>query len=109
MLRRQVVRTEGGVSDLPGPSVFGAGYPHLEEFITRIRWEDGTLRVPGSITVFSEEGVFKVWLNDKDARVGCCISAGTLDDLWEAVERVVQGDGGDWRRDKGSASGKGRK
>src|SRR5690348_5848143 len=42
-------------------------YPALLEFCTCHVWDDGSPRVPGTLTVFTDGGQWKLCLNDKDS------------------------------------------
>jgi hypothetical protein len=77
----------------------------LVEFLSLEVWDDGKPRKTGSITVFFEEGVFKAWLNDKDAGHTCCVAADTLGGLLASIERKLPDDSFEWRKARPAPSG----
>jgi len=74
--------------------------PHVVEFLTRSIWGPGDPRQPGTIMLFAEGGVWKAWVNDRDAGLSACTSAGCLIDLLSRVEEGLRDDNLDWRRAK---------
>ncbi len=50
--------------------------------------------------LFCEEGKWKAWLHDRDAKQGCFVAAATLAGALAAAESAVAGQGGDWRPDR---------
>jgi len=50
--------------------------------------------------LFAEGGVWKAWLNDRDASLSSCLSAGCLIDLLSRIEAGLRDDSIDWRRAK---------
>lgn len=111
MLRKDVfVRPCGPTPSLPGGGEFAVLYPDLWAFLTQLVWEDGTERVPGSLLVFSDEGVLKCMLRDRMAGMCLWVSALDMDQLLQAVELRVCGDRSEWRVDKyAGGAGKGGK
>jgi len=95
---RRRVRADGdeGFPQCPPPDLDWA-WPALWAFLAQGRWEDGTQRTPGTVTLFYEQGRLKVCLNDKDSGdVGFCslLEGGhPLDEL----ERLLVADHIDWR------------
>jgi hypothetical protein len=73
-------------------------YPAILEFLTVERWPDGKPRKPGTFSVFFQEGKMKCWINDKDADVSACLSAGSVLDLLGLVEAGLVSGSLDWRR-----------
>ena len=83
-----------GVSD---PRMM-ASLPHLVEYLTCDKWEDGTARQVSSITIFVDEGMLKASLNDKELQRSLFRTSNDLLSLFEALEAAVgQGDAADWR------------
>lgn len=88
----------------PGPGVPVGGPDDLRErvpalwtFLTEGKYPDGSPRLPGSMTLFSDAGLIKAAVNDKDAQLSAFVSSGSLAGLLEAVEAGLQADSLDWR------------
>ena len=65
-------------------------YPALVEFLTLGAWEDGSLRLCGSLTLFVDQSLWKLCLNDKDnGRVAFCSGCSVEDVLRTAEEGIV--------------------
>jgi len=90
-----------GVSDgqVPMEALDGLSltYPLVVQFLTLTSYGNGDRRLPGSITVFSDGGLLKACLNDKDADLAAFVSGGGLAGLLDAVERGLGSDCLDWR------------
>jgi len=84
-------------------------YPLLVEFLSLLAWEDGKPRTPGSVILFSEEGVWKACVNDKDAALVAFVSARSPEGLLCAINDGLASGGLDWRKGRQSGSGKSRK
>jgi hypothetical protein len=69
-------------------------------FLSDPRWEDGSPRDLGSLTVFADDGKLKACLNDRGAGMVAFVSSDTLVGLLEAASRAAGGSGGDWRTSK---------
>jgi hypothetical protein len=74
--------------------------PYIVAFLSQTVWEDGKDRKPGSILVVADGGLWKCWVNDRDALLSAWVSADTLLDLLSAVERGLAGDALSWRSDR---------
>lgn len=104
------------VSDVPRapdtPAAYdeklGRLYPCVLEHLTARVYEDGGARVPCTLSIFAEDGVWKCCLNDKDTDSYCFVSGETLDGLLRSLEDGLSGGGLDWRRRK-PTPGKGSK
>jgi len=75
----------------------GRKYPHLMEWLTQDRWDDGVRRQLPTISLFVEHSAFKVFLNDRDLERSCCLTGATLGQLLDTVEARLADGGGDWR------------
>jgi hypothetical protein len=47
--------------------------PALVEFLTAATWEDGKARQVGTVMLFCEGPVWKLWLHDRDAKLSCFV------------------------------------
>lgn len=72
-------------------------FPALFEFLTVSRWEDGTPRATGTLLLFSDAGVFKFCLNDRDAGLALWVSSSCLLGALESLERALAEGTGEWR------------
>jgi len=75
-------------------------YPTLVEFLTCDRWPDGAPRSTGTMMVFVEDGLWKCWLNDRDAAQGTFVSSPTIDGLLKAADGCINDPGHPWRASK---------
>lgn len=78
-----------------------AEYPALYEFLTLEVWpEGGGERMPGSLLVFSQDGLLKARLVDNDRDEVAFWSAQGLHQLLQRVDRDLREGHGDWRRQR---------
>lgn len=99
----------GADRQLDGSTKLAAKYPAIWEFLTLSIWEDGEPRVPGSITVFLQDGFLKACLIDKDADLVAFVSADSLEGILQALEAGIQDERMDWRRPREKGGGRPRK
>jgi hypothetical protein len=86
-----------------------ADYPTVWAFLSALTWpEDGSPRVPGSITLFTEDGVWKAAVNDKTGYVAF-VSGRSPEGLLEAIEEGMEAGSLDWRKSKPRLGQGGRK
>jgi hypothetical protein len=90
--------------DKLGGIVAGGGgpddrWPALSEMVCASRWPDGTARLTSSVSLFVFDGVVKGVLNDKDSGLAAWVSGDALESVLDALERGLQEDSLDWRRD----------
>jgi len=104
--RRASEESSSGV----GPSLrdreFVKSYPALHEFLTLQAWEDGEVRVTGTLFLFVEEGMWKLCLNDRDAGCVAFVAAKTFTEVLSCAEEKYIADSLDWRLSKESRSKK---
>lgn len=99
--RRKLETAAGTAASAPMPSLgYWAKLVNLCEWLSAVKWEDGTSRSTGTVMLFAEDGRWKAWLHDRDGSLGCFVSAATLEELLPALDKVVGSAGGDWRADK---------
>jgi hypothetical protein len=82
-------------------------YPTVLEFVSLRRWEDGTVRVCGTLLLFVDMGMWKACLHDKDASASAFVSGKTPGALLEAMEKGLREDSLDWRADRPQGGQKG--
>lgn len=74
--------------------------PALVEFLTLTEWAPGEKRVPGTVLLCSDEGLWKGWLHDKDAGLSCWVSGASLRALVASVEKGLADGSLEWRRER---------
>lgn len=82
-------------------AAFFEKWPTFCDFLCLDRWDDGSARRPGTVTVFFEEGSWKCWLNDRDQGLAAVVCSTSIEGLWEAAEAALNGEGAQWRRQAG--------
>jgi len=99
LLRRGATPAESAAPPLPDGVVdCQLHLPALYEFLTMSRWDEKTPRRLGTISVFWEDGSFKVWVNDKDGQRCSCVSSFALRDCLLKVEAKLTDDSLEWRK-----------
>lgn len=92
--------------DSPRPAPAGAGladaefayeHPRLTEFLHDLKWDDGSARESGTISVRIEDGRWNIALNDRDGRSSAYVTAGTLAEGYRMLERGIVAGTLDWR------------
>jgi len=91
----------GGAMDRPAQECdLALRWTGVWEFVTATKWDDGTKRVPGTMLLMFEDGVFKAMLNDKANGRIAFLSGQTWEDLMNLVNDAVRTDDADWRKAK---------
>lgn len=98
--RRVVVATSDGGDEQYGPDELSQKFPFLVEFLTELKFSDGTPRLPGSLSFFSEDGCLKACLNDKSEGLVTFVTGPGLGGLLELLEAGLQGDNLYWQKSK---------
>lgn len=104
MLRNQ--RPAGVGED--GPAVaadedFTGLYPQLWAFLTQTRWEDGTPRLPSTVSIFLQHGKWTACLTEKNWGYILFATAERLEAIWEALDARLSDPKADWRQDRKAA------
>lgn len=73
-------------------------YPMLVEMVTARSYGDGSPRVPATLTIFAEMGVWKLCLNDKDTARTAWVSSPGLVSAIERLEAQLASDSCEWRK-----------
>lgn len=77
--------------------VFAENYPHLYRFLSESRRTENFTKT-GAMTVFWEDGVFKVCLNDRPNYQSCFVSHQELSGAFRIADRGLGSRGLTWRR-----------
>lgn len=88
---------EGGVAE---DAHAAAIYPALVEHLTILSWDDGKRRKPSSLLLFTEDGLWKLCLTDKDAGRVAFVAGATIQEVAGRLERMLQEDSLEWRKQK---------
>lgn len=75
-------------------------YPALVEFLTITRWDEKTPRTTGTIMLMQDEGRWKAWVHDRDAKRSMFVTGMTPDGVIANVEELLANNGGEWRFDR---------
>lgn len=85
--------------------VFTRDYPSITSFLRDCTWDDGTVRVPGSISLFCQMGTLKAAVSDKARSVIAFVSAPTWEELLALLEMGICNDSLDWKAPRAVPSG----
>jgi hypothetical protein len=101
LLRKEDLEGRGGQAArvLTDPR-FAGDYPILWSYLTQTKWQDGSPRLTSSLLVFSDDGVLKAMLRDRDAGLCLWVAGGTMSGLFDALEAAVSDSKADWRQDR---------
>jgi hypothetical protein len=61
----------------------------------------GEPRETTTLTLFTDQGMLKAFVNDRDNKVSCCVTADSWTGLWAAVEKALTDPSTDWRAKRG--------
>lgn len=84
---------------------FSEGWPILYSHLTQVKWEDGTVRQPGSLLFFTGEGVWKGMLKDKENGLCLWASSSTFLGLLGVLEKAAGDPDAEWRVDRVQGAG----
>jgi len=88
----------GEGSQIPqGPPV-GWAWPSLWAFLTASIWEDQTVRVTGTVTLFTEAGRLKACFNDRDSGEVGFVAIDPREPVLDQLEGALLDESIDWRR-----------
>ena len=99
-------------ADVPsGPAPAGewsSSFPALAEFLAATSWSDASPRTPGTLTLFTDESVWKICLSDRaQGRIAFVTGMSPLE-AFQAAERGLESNSLDWRAQSPSNRKKGR-
>lgn len=60
--------------------------------------ETGNARITSTLTVFTEDGMIKAFVNSRDTQEFACVSAQSFQDLFLAIEKALADPNTVWRR-----------
>lgn len=94
-----VRRTNGNSEFGFGSGGFGDEYPFLNELLSRLLWKGKPVR-PGSLTIFAQDGLAVVCVQDRHFRRKAFIGAESVSEALEAAETGLRENGLSWRYEK---------
>jgi len=98
--RRNPAGAESVPAELAAPIGVFEQYPAIAEFLSCIKYDDGTIRVPGSIRIENIRTCYRVTLSDPDAGLRLPFSAATVEDALKELERLLGVTEAPWEEDK---------
>lgn len=78
-------------------AAFLKNFPTLVAFLADTKWDDGTPRETGSLSVFIDQGRLKISVNDRDLNRSAYVTAEGLMEGLKTVERGLSADSLEWR------------
>ena len=84
-------------------------FPTLVEFLTSLKYSDGSARQTGTITLMRDADTFKAALHDREVALSSFVSGKTFTALLEALEKGLAADTLEWREKKEWTPAKGGK
>lgn len=101
MKRRQAARPgDTVIPALPSASVHWPKLPAIREFISATKYDDGTPRTPGYITVRNRVTMYEVTMYDPDGAARICTRAPKLDDALSLMEQLLGVEDAPWEHDR---------
>lgn len=91
-------RSSEQLSDVLVECALSKRYPTLIAFVTQQKWEDGTARSLGTLSVSAGDGSWKLCLNDRDSGEFAFVSGKSLTELLTTAEKLLDEMRLDWRR-----------
>lgn len=79
-------------------SAWSKEYPHVFEFLTGDRYDDGTVRLPGTVLLCFGEGRLRLWLHDRDQGLSAWLSGESVEALFKAADQGLADATVEWRR-----------
>lgn len=90
--------TQSGPLDMSSLGTQMQLYPALAEFLFRTVWEeDGTARVPGTVTLFGDGAWVKAVLSDKAQGLCAFTTLEAQEDILGEIDRAIVSTSTDWR------------
>ena len=94
-------KAEPGLNGTPVAPITGGAWsselPALVEFLAATAWSDGTSRLPGTLTLFTDDSQWKACLSDKAQSLIAFVSAPSPQEALQAAERGLTTATLDWR------------
>jgi hypothetical protein len=109
-LKRVVASEASKQEELQGPALaWATTHPALHEYLTMEKYPDGGQRQTATLLLFVEGVEWKGCLRDRDTSRTLWVTAGSLLDVIETLEVMLQSDDAQWRKDKPQQQWQGKK
>lgn len=92
----------GPVEDPFKDGAFQGDWPTLYEYLFMTQWADGSFRHTSTMSVFTDNGIMKIVLNDRDNNRSAFFTGATWRDIFDKIEAALAGETVDWRFKGGS-------
>lgn len=76
---------------------FAREYPSLRSFLMDVRYEDGTVRNPGTMSVFVKADALTFAINDNDRNLVAFVNQPTWEEALFVIEDGILNDSLDWK------------
>lgn len=93
-------RISGGAGEVVTDPEWTVLYPTLFEHLTQTVWGDGTVRQTSSLSLFTDGGVVKCVLKDREAGLCLWAASKTFQELFGVVEALLNDPAAEWRADR---------
>jgi len=87
--RRTPAGVESTPAELAAPIVLFAAYEKIAEFLSSIKYEDGTPRLPGSVRIENVRTCYRVTLYDPDAGLRLPFAGATVEACCDELEKLL--------------------
>lgn len=104
-LKKHQASGESSKHASPEDVAFLKRFPALHEYLTATSYPDGSARQTASLSVFSEDGLWKACLNERDTGMVLFVAESHYDDLLTALELLLQEERPPWRPSKHKGKG----
>jgi hypothetical protein len=95
--KARAAREAGGASGAQASCKTLEGFPTVWEYLTATTFDDGSARETATVSVFVEEGLVKVALNDRAERRSAYVTGSDLRAALKALEGILGAGEVDWR------------
>lgn len=72
-------------------------WPNLYDHLAQRAFESKEERKTSKLSVFTQDGMLKCFLNDYEDEQSVCVSASSWDGLWDALEAILGDPDAEWR------------
>lgn len=96
--RRDAAAAAVGSQGKLAPSKWGLAHPLLWEMLTQDQWEDGTPRKLATLTIFLDEGLIKLSLNDRAQGLVGFVTGPSVEEALRTLEAQLKDDRVEWRK-----------
>jgi len=79
-------------------AAFAERWPTVTDWLTTVRWDDGSTRRASSYKVFVDDGALKVAFHDADEDRTLFVTGDSVEGALDALEMVLKEGNGVWKR-----------